>query len=381
MRRIWRMALLSLALGALTGGGPAWAQGLDCLPIEALNAGHWARAEETLRANLGRPDCASLATDLRFSLAHVIEKQAAGDPKRACEARDIYREAVDELKQDTIREVAVQGAQRTGAICECSPPSQLRAAGQLAEAEAAIRERLAKPMCKAFDEPLRFELAMVIEQDAGTSPKRACEALPLYEAIAADQASERAHVARVNASRMRIVCDSARSRVIAEKLAAEEATKEVAAETAEPVEICAQAGDEDANGLADCADPACGEQAHCIAARESHQGRWLGLTIGAAIAATAGSALLITGAEFDADRERAEADFVAANAAGDAAAVDAARSRWSDAKDRAVGFGVAGWASLAAAAGMGLTAAWIWRDGPDLSVVVGPASAEARWSF
>lgn len=219
-------------------------------------------------------------------------------------------------------------------------------ANRWADAEAELRHALTAPGCQADRNGIRYSLAHAIERQAETTPARACDAERQYRQIATSGADPAlADPARDAADRMARACLAA----------------------APPAAPNDPAVDPDPAPDVD-PDPA-----------PSRTAAWL-TTSGAVLAAGAGGVLLWLGVQRDRDRQAAEDDLRAAHAAGNADAFAAATDRFETAADAATAFGLAGWGSLALAAGLGATATWLWLD-DDAAITVAPGAVGVSARF
>lgn len=112
----------SIALGVVVAlsTGPAMARG--CFEAAGLIAEkRWAEAEARLHALIGDAACEANGDDLRYSLAFVIEQQAAADPERACEAAAAYEKVAESSTQAVLISAARGALERVGEVCAQGP--------------------------------------------------------------------------------------------------------------------------------------------------------------------------------------------------------------------------------------------------------------------
>ncbi len=325
---------------------------IECLATDSLAQQRWAEAERILRENLGRQACLTERM-LTFTLARTVHQLARAAPARSCEARDLYDQAIETMPSGTAKAVAVKAREGVDAICRCLPPQRLLTEARWSEAEVRLDERIADSACVASRDSLELARAQVIEKQVGDAPRRACEAEALFGGLATTAEGPALIEAQAGERRMQLICRAL-------------------------VEDCARPGDEDVDGLADCADPACAEHPACAAPTEDDTAVWLG--IGAGVAAVAGGALYGIGYYHDGLRMDAHAAILDAQEIPDATAEERARGRFDDALARAQLFGISGIAVLAGAAG--LTLAALLHDPSDEVVPsVGRDGATLRISF
>lgn len=334
-----RRALIVIAslIGALPGAAmaaPTAPVAVTCLATDAMEGKRWAEAERILRENRRRAACAGEPM-LVFTLAYAVHQLSKTSPARACEARDLFDEALRTMPpEDELRGYARQSRATVAAICGCLPPGRALADARWAEAEAQLDARIADPACAASRDSLELARAQVIEKQVGDAPRRACEVEALYGNLAATVADAALREVEAGARRMGLICRGL-------------------------VEDCARLGDEDANGLADCADPACAGHMAC-ALPEDDTALVLGVSAGAAGAA--GAALYGIGYFFDVQSE------------------DATRDDFDRYHDRAVGFGIGGLAVLTVAVGLGV-AALVYDGSDDGAAAVGPGGPALGFTF
>lgn len=113
-------AAVALAAGVVLAAAlatPARAE-VDCFSVsEAIAAQRWSEAEAIYATLVNEPACAGHEDDLRFGLARVIEKQAVGGPRRACDALAIYARLFDEAQDPGLKAAADDGRARTSRLC------------------------------------------------------------------------------------------------------------------------------------------------------------------------------------------------------------------------------------------------------------------------
>lgn len=111
------LSVLALTL-TMASAGPAAAEPLDCFGASgAIAASHWLEAERLLRARIGDPGCAEHDLTLRYSLAHVLDKQARFRPLRACDAAPLYAEVASRSADQVVRASAASAFPRMAEAC------------------------------------------------------------------------------------------------------------------------------------------------------------------------------------------------------------------------------------------------------------------------
>ncbi|MEZ4436432.1 MAG: hypothetical protein R3F65_28870 [bacterium] len=204
------------------------------------------------------------------------------------------------------------------------------------DAEAALRRALDTPACQTDRAAIRYSLAHAIERQTDTTPARACEAERHYRQAARESTDPTiTTAAREATDRLAAACLAARP----------------------PVSSPPPALD-----LEPAPEPA-----------PDRTAAWA-TTAGAIVAAGAGATLLTLGVLADGDRQDAEATMRARHAARDDAGLAAATADFHDAADRATAFGLAGWGTLALAAGLGATATWLWLDDTPATLTITPTT-------
>lgn len=213
---------------------------------------------------------------------------------------------------------------------DCYAATDAIAARRWADAEALLAARVDAPACAAHAESLRFSLAYVIEQQATTDARRACDARRRYAALLDGGVGDAqiAEAARAGAGRMTALC-------------------------AEP-----------AHARTD--DPAPPESDP-----SADDGTWIALAVAAGVAVAGGSVSLWFATEADDRRAAAESDLRRFHAAGDRTGFAEAERAFESAADEATALGITGWGAIGLGALLAGGAAWLALDGP-VSVAVSP---------
>ena len=340
-------ALVVVVLLALPSA--ALARATDCVAREALLERRWDRVEQRLRVNLERPECAPLIREMRYGLAYALMRQTPERPGPACEARALLDGLAAGEDDATLRRALRADADDARAACACRTDISAWLADRPDGVEADLRARLADPACVDRVDALLLELGQVLEHASLTAPHRACEAEEVLRRVAAGGAAGIRASVTGRADRMRLVCAAS------------------AVDAAARSEDCARIGDEDGNGVADCADPLCAASTPCALSRSTRREASVGLAIAAGALAIGSGALLWRATAVHARREAAKRDYLDAGLRDDALGISAARIRFDEANAEVAALAISGWSALALGVGLGAASIWAWEDEPELN--------------